>query len=104
MQQSSRRDSFAMVPNYRQMTINFFFHNFITPTEGAEDPDEKQNNIYLYNIRRVTALTLITRRKKKKKKVNFLFFSSFRHNKSVNLRGRKGEGRGERVSEAATAA
>jgi hypothetical protein len=46
MQQSSRRDSFAMVPNYRQMLINFFLHNFITPIEGAEDPDEK-NIIYI---------------------------------------------------------
>jgi len=65
MQPSSRRDSFAMVPNYRQMIINFFFQNFITPIEGAEDPDEKRKENNIYNtIRRVTALTLIIRRGK----------------------------------------
>jgi hypothetical protein len=38
-----------MVPNYRQMIINFFFHNFITPIEGAEDTDEKiKLYIYIY--------------------------------------------------------
>jgi hypothetical protein len=49
MQPSSRRDSFAMVPNYRQMVINFFFQNFITPIQGAEDPDEKRKEkLYIY--------------------------------------------------------
>jgi len=65
MQPSSRRDSFGMVPNYRQMIINFFFQNFITPTQGAEDPDEKRKENNIYNIRRVTALTLIIGREKK---------------------------------------